>query len=232
MKNTWDKQDNSDLGAKLYLRRCFLCKYHADDPPNVLDACQGERMIWSVLEKEFKLAGYWGMDRNNQKGRFKITDSARVLALPGWKQNVVDVDTYGTPWKHWLAILKNIARPLTVFLTLGRTGISSALSDLELQFIGMFDLRHHLRLRIYPGVSGALIGDLIVQIMLGHGNLNGRRVVEAKQVVSRTSSAKYFGIRILPQVLDSERVATYNNGKAGAANTGHSCQPCKEGSHV
>ncbi|NQT12909.1 MAG: hypothetical protein HQ582_09170 [Planctomycetes bacterium] len=114
-----DKQiDNSGLAAKLELRRHFLAKYHADNPPHVLDCCQGGGVIWERLRQEFKTASYWGVDTKRKKGRVKL-DSVRILAQPGWPQNVVDIDTYGSPWKHWGAMLPNVRGPLTVFLTLG-----------------------------------------------------------------------------------------------------------------
>lgn len=116
------QKDSSTLAPKLLLRRYFLDKYHkAADPPNVLDCCQGERVIWSRLEKEYPLAGYFGVDEKYKRGRLQI-DSVKILAQPGWEQNVIDIDTYGSPWNHWIAMLPRVTRPLTVFLTIGRSG--------------------------------------------------------------------------------------------------------------
>lgn len=112
------KTDNHNPKAKLDLRRHFLRKFHADAPPRVLDCCQGSGLLWRTLREEFEVASYWGLDLKPQKGRLKL-DSVRVLAQPGWDQNVVDVDTYGSPWGHWEALLPNVRLPATVFLTIG-----------------------------------------------------------------------------------------------------------------
>lgn len=104
------KTDNTNLPAKLDLRRRFLRKYHAEDPANVLDCCQGDGVIWKTLRREFTIAGYWGVDTKRKPGRLRL-DSSRILAQAGWLQNVVDIDTYGSPWRHWLAMLPNVKRP-------------------------------------------------------------------------------------------------------------------------
>lgn len=197
MKNIWDRQDNGDLAAKLNLRRYFLSKYHATEPPAVFDACQGTRVIWSALEQEYKLASYWGVDQKKKKGRLKI-DSTRVLSLPGWSFDVIDVDTYGVPWKHWLALLPRLRKPATVFLTLGRVGTSGiVLCREEHEALGTSNFRAKPPGN-FLGVFGRMLGEAVTPIMLTHGNLNGRQIIEAKAAVSRTSNAQYFGLRILP----------------------------------
>lgn len=163
--------------------------------PNVFDACQGERTLWRTLEKEFRLAGYWGVDQKKKKGRLKI-DSSRILGLPGWDHNVIDVDVYGVPWKHWLAMLPNIRKPLTVFMTLGRTGTSGiGLSHQEHEALGIegFSAKPVGR---FLGVFGRMLGEAVVPIMLAQANCAGLKIHEAKQAISRTSNAKYFGLRI------------------------------------
>jgi hypothetical protein len=119
------KTDNHDPSAKLALRRYFLEKYHADGSAQVLDCCQGGGLLWKELRKTHAVASYWGVDVKPKKGRLKL-DSIRILAQPGWPQNVIDIDTYGSPWKHWAAMLPNVSRPLTVFLTIGQAMGKSA----------------------------------------------------------------------------------------------------------
>src|SRR5690606_34501325 len=124
-----------NLPAKLELRRYFLRKYHSDKPPAVLDCCQGSGVIWTELRKEFEVASYWGVDLKPKKGRLKI-DSVKILAQPGWTQDVVDVDAYASPWKHWEAILANGHFPLTVFLTRGSHSLKT-LDQHEKQALGL-----------------------------------------------------------------------------------------------
>lgn len=110
-------RDNSQLEAKLDLRRHFLSRYHSPGPASVFDACAGGGLLWSILGKEFPCL-YWGVDKKPKPGRLAV-ESERILALPGFAQDVVDIDTYGFPWAHWAALLPNVTRPTTVFLTYG-----------------------------------------------------------------------------------------------------------------
>jgi hypothetical protein len=109
--------DNHNPEAKLLLRRYFLEKYHPPGTATVFDCCQGGAIMWTTIRETHTVATYWGVDLKPKKGRMKI-DSIRVIQQ-GLKQNVIDVDTYGSPWKHWSALLPNVDKPTTVFLTIG-----------------------------------------------------------------------------------------------------------------
>ncbi|MEN6533788.1 MAG: hypothetical protein ABFD89_09015 [Bryobacteraceae bacterium] len=111
------KTDNAFLEAKLSLRRHMLQKYHAQKRVRVFDACQGSGVLWAHLRREFQCE-YWGVDVKPKPGRLTI-QSERLLDLPGWDFDVIDVDTYGEPWKHWQGICKHGSHALTVFLTIG-----------------------------------------------------------------------------------------------------------------
>ena len=124
------KTDNDNLEAKLELRRHFMRTYHADGLARVFDCCQGSGTIWGRLRREFTVARYWGADQKRRAGRLKI-DSARVLEAPGWSDDVLDVDTYGAPWRHWWAILEHGRGPLTVFLTVGRGMAAPRLTNMD-----------------------------------------------------------------------------------------------------
>lgn len=71
-----------------------------------------------TLRTEFAIAQYWGVDVTPKSGRLKI-DSVRILGQPGLEQNVIDIDTYGSPWKYWFALTRNAHASLTVFPTSG-----------------------------------------------------------------------------------------------------------------
>jgi len=184
---TATKTDNSDPSAKLELRRYFLRKYHAEEAPQVLDCCQGQGVLWKRLRREFELASYWGLDIKPRKGRLKL-DSVRVLSQPGWPQNVVDVDTYGSPWKHWEALLGNLRRPTTVFLTVGLVylGIDRA----ELHSLGLGGMM------IPPGI-GRKLHEIAVSTLLTRGCVYDNLTIEIVEAVS-TGSARYFGVRLEP----------------------------------
>jgi len=131
---TAKKTDNHNLGAKLALREYFLGKYHGSGA-HVLDCCQGDQVIWSALRKKFRIQTYWGLDKKPKVGRLKL-DSVRVLEQPGWTQDVVDIDTYGSPWKHWSAMLPHVVRPMSVFLTIGQWQMGTDSKILECLGLG------------------------------------------------------------------------------------------------
>lgn len=110
--------DSSHLRWKLTLRRAYLTKYGCR---NVIDCCQGQGVIWKILRKEFDVQ-YVGFDRKSRTGKAQVDDSARVLSIPGHTWDVIDIDTYGAPWKHLYAAAKTITIPTTIFLTVGRKG--------------------------------------------------------------------------------------------------------------
>ncbi len=184
------KTDNHAPAAKLDLRRYFLSKYHPT-PPRVIDCCQGSGYLWSVLAREFPTASYWGMDKKAKKGRLRL-DSRRVLEQAGWAADVVDVDTYGSPWPHWLAMLPNISGPLTVFLTWGSGGPGRVkLGHDELDAMG-------LTLRSVKSMSGAITHNLVGlarACCLAKAADFGLRLAEVKEAVAG-GNAKYYGVRL------------------------------------
>lgn len=182
------KTDNGNLPAKLKLRRFFLSRFHASAPPVVIDACQGSGTIWSQLRKEFEIARIWGLDKKRRAGRLRA-DSGAVLSRPGWVADVVDVDTYGHPWRHWMGILENAPGPLTVFLTIGTvsTGGGVGIPD-ELRRASMpFE-----RLRVPPSLGRCVI-EAGIQGMLSRAH-HRFDVAAAKECAG--GNARYIGIRL------------------------------------
>lgn len=184
------KTDNHDPTAKLELRRHFLRKYHDDGTAQVLDCCQGDGLLWKRLRNEFPIASYWGLDLKPKKGRLKL-DSARVVAQAGLPQDVIDIDTYGAPWKHWLAMLPNIQRPTTVFLTIGQVVMGGAsLQKVVREALGLKELK-------VPNAIAAKLNDFGVSALLTSGYDHGLIILEAVEAVSN-GHARYIGIRISP----------------------------------
>ncbi len=189
------KTDNADPTAKLELRRYFLRKYHADSPPDVLDCCQGGGLLWRRLRDEFEVATYWGVDVKPKKGRLKL-DSTRILAQSGWPQNVVDIDTYGAPWKHWEAMLPNVSQPTTVFLTIGQivTGLVGRVPLEALAAIGLKDIRGLLPVSFHVKLSSR-----IVSYALARAYDYGIITIEAVEASSPNHrNVRYIGIRLEP----------------------------------
>ena len=210
------KTDNHNPKAKLDLRRYFLRKYHADGPIHVMDCCQGSGVLWNTLREEFAVDSYWGLDLKPKKGRLKI-DSTRILAQPGWMQNVIDIDTYGSPWKHWAAMLPNIVRPTTVFLTWGSHSLE-VLGSLERQAIGL-NLRAVIPTAFWPKLQ--LLG-FSVPYLLTTGLVN-ITIADALQAESE-GTARYLGIRLEPQKTSDREAVTSGRSEPK--------QPVKEVAHV
>jgi hypothetical protein len=127
--------DNSNLFAKLTLRRRVIATELPGVPLRVIDCCQGSGLLWSRLREEFPIETYWGIDRKAKPGRMTI-DSVRVLSGP-LTANVIDIDTYGSPWDHWVALLPNVTARMVVFLTIGYFGGLGRLGKTALQPLGL-----------------------------------------------------------------------------------------------
>jgi hypothetical protein len=216
------KTDNSNLAAKLDLRRYFLRTYHATEPIHVLDCCQGAGVLWRQLRQEFPVASYWGLDVKPKKGRLRL-DSVRVLAQPGWPQNVIDVDTYGSPWAHWLALLPNVVSPTTVFLTVGQPLSKPfirrfrSLNKEELQSIGAsFKTKLPLAFQLF-------IGKLSTPYVLAAAYKAGVQILEAVEAES-TGNANYFGVR-LEKSVGARSADTLRDGPAVPRPSAHSPRP-------
>jgi hypothetical protein len=186
------KTDNHRPESKLALRRHFLRAYHSDSPAHVLDCCQATGLLWKKLTKEFSLASYLPLDVKPRKGRLKL-DSSRYLASPGWTHNVVDIDTYGSPWDHWLALLKTApAQPLTVFLTIGMTTIAGgAMSNSSKLVLGL-TFRATM-----PKSLTAQLHDRATLAMLAHARRCRFEIAECLEA-PRGEHARYIGVRLVP----------------------------------
>jgi hypothetical protein len=189
------KKDNANIHHKLALRRYFLDQYR-DEPYDVFDCCQGSKLIWGKLIDEYKITQYWGVDLKKKRGRLMV-DSVRILAQKHWTWNVIDVDTYGTPWKHYAEIIANATKPVTVFLTIGnqnQTAMKGAAhGEKELNF-GFPD-------RTPDSIKGQICRRLDVTVGLSIASQYGK-IIEAKEALAGMQShgpaAKYIGLRFEP----------------------------------
>jgi len=183
------KTDNHNPYVKLCLRRYFLRKYHADGVIDVLDCCQGSAVLWTELQREFAVSSYWGVDLKPKKGRVKI-DSVRILQQPSWTQNVIDVDTYGSPWKHWQWIVRNASQATTVFLTIGKPYLAAggrSLTNEEKQALG-------ITLANVPPACLAPLAWRAIPYLLSTGG-----IVECREALNPGGSARYLGVRLEPR---------------------------------
>lgn len=180
--------DNSYLRSKLALRRHFLREY--GDDIRVMDCCQGSGRIWDTLRREFNVRSYWGLDVKPEKGRLKV-DSSRVLSQSGWRENVIDIDTYGSPWRHWAGVCANLNHAATVFLTVGFVGIGGGnLCHEARAAMGLDDLA------VPNGILGKL-EPLSIPYCLDMA-LERLNIIEAREALPH-GRARYFGVRLEPR---------------------------------
>lgn len=187
------KTDNHHLGSKLALRRYFLDKYHAGGFFHVFDCCQGGGRVWKELRKSYQ-CGYWGVDLKPAKGRLMV-DSVRVLEL-GQFADVIDVDTYGSPWAHWRALLPNVSHDCTVFLTEGMVvmnGIGGSLAGEVLDAAGL----RFPTLKPPPSLVRKAIADEAWRYTISEASRrHGLHVAEIVEALNPGGKARYFGVRL------------------------------------
>jgi len=184
------KTDNAFLFSKLALRRHLLKRHHSGGDIRVFDCCQGSGVIWKQLRKEFTVASYWGVDVKPKKGRLKI-DSKRVVCQPGLNCNVIDIDTYGMPWDHWLGLLPNLVEPTTVFMTIGLVtmGGGGSLSNSGRRILEIPD-----DWPVPNAFTGGLLGIALHRFISMRG-ANGFRAVEAWES-PEGPHARYIGVHV------------------------------------
>lgn len=184
--------DNHNPAAKLKLRRYFLEKYHKGSRCSVIDCCEGEGLVWGTLRREYANVDYWGVDIKRVKGRLQV-DSVNLLSV-GVPCDVIDVDTYGSPWAHWLALIEHVNSPTTVFLTESMVGPGGGMTQkcvreamgIEFPTVQVpLSVLKHIRHHITP-------------YMLGLAPARGLVVREAIEAVNPGGHAKYYGIRLEP----------------------------------
>lgn len=181
------KTDNHNARAKLALRRHFLATWHRD-PPDVLDCFAGYGVMWGELRREFQLAAYTPIEMRKIPGRLPM-DSLRYLSAGGWSHNVIDLDAYGSPWKHFFAMLPQIKAASTVFLTIGSTGIGTIDRALFRAAGVAFEV---------PSGLHASLSDRLLSFGLAAPLRHGLRILDAKESPNPGGSARYFGLHLAP----------------------------------
>lgn len=146
--------------------------------------------MWNAIRRTHPVTSYWGVDVKPKKGRLKI-DSIRVLQQ-GVSQNVIDIDTYGSPWKHWFAMLPNLIKATTVFLTIGSTMFKGATDSAVLAALDCVFTRIKL-----PQTFYGRLDEIGVNYCLSRG-CDFVTISEAVEV-SSTGNARYIGVRLEPK---------------------------------
>ena len=137
---------------------------------------------------------YRGVDVKRKKGRLAV-ESQRVLAIGGLGADVIDIDTYGSPWKHWLALLPNVDRPVSVFLTEGIVqinGVGGGVDGVVKKAMGLV----FPTLQVIPSFVSRLPRESFALYMIALAHEHGLRVKAIME--RRTRDARYYGVRLEP----------------------------------
>ena len=155
-----------------------------------MDACQGAGKIWQRIRRRFPCT-YMGADTALRTVGVKV-DSVRLFDLP-WEWDVIDVDTYGEPWRHWEAICRTCRQPVTVFLTVGIVrmfGWSPKASPYIHRALGCPD-------ETPPAIESQYMEDMHAWLLSYAAKLYGRTIEDCRRVVGN-SRVSYYGCRLLP----------------------------------
>ncbi|PCJ18317.1 MAG: hypothetical protein COA96_17005 [SAR86 cluster bacterium] len=186
--------DNAHLSVKLALRRHMIERYHSDGPINVFDCFQGEGVLWRHLMAEYNVDRYWGVDTKAKRGRMRV-DSIDVLSQSGWTDNVIDIDTYGSPWAHWSALLKTVDHSVTVFMTHGVVGSMRApMSSAAAKSIGLGPI-----FKRAPKQLLSRLQEFSTHYCLTSIDRDDVRIVEAVEARAddiEHPNAMYYGVRL------------------------------------
>jgi hypothetical protein len=159
-----------------------------------LDCCAGEQKIWKELRKTCECS-YLGIDKKEIKGTLKM-DSVKYLQRGhGAAFDIIDIDTYGCPFRHLAAVVRYIRKPTTVFLTFGLKGVGSingeALTALGINF--------PVPRAIAAELSEKLLGDVIVGIVHPHTiEYMTEAPCGSSENRDRGRFTRYVGLRIIP----------------------------------
>ncbi|SRR5260221_4453864 len=177
------KTDNHDTRAKLALRRHFLRQLKS--PPSVLDCFSGYEVLWSKLRDEFELRDYLALDLKSKHGRLAM-DSLRYLQNQKWTHDVIDLDAYGSPWRHFFEVCKR-GLVCTVFLTIGNSQFKDQSPNI-LKFLGInFPVPNAIRGRL-----SEMVFEHCIAAPLAHG----LTISECLEADNPGGSARYIGMKI------------------------------------
>jgi len=199
------RTDNYNEEVKLEIRR-YLIKHIIDSGRklNVFDACQGDRILWTQLEKEFPLESYFGVDTKSQRGRLTI-DSSRIIDKLPEETTFIDIDTWGSPVPHLLALCKGKTRYdyVGVALTIGMiTRRGAGAIPKEIQYL--MGLTDNIRIRMkLQGPLTAKLQKYIYPYILYLPTLHDYDIIDIVEAVPPSRTARYFGMILQDQRKDT-----------------------------
>jgi hypothetical protein len=132
------KTDNRSLRLKIEIRTKALAAAGLTHV-RVLDLCAGEGDIWREMRKHVDVTSYVPVDRKPRAfGSIKGEALTIARAIDLTMFDVIDVDTYGSPWEIWLNLAQRIRSREVVCLTHGTTSQGGGdISKFEMKILGI-----------------------------------------------------------------------------------------------
>lgn len=115
------KTDNKQIDMKLELREQVLRRAGVK-ACRVLDLFAGRGEIWTAMRSRIKVVRYVPCDKTPRMPgtiRGDSTDERFLAAFDMRNFNVVDIDTYGEPWRPYRLLAERVVHPTVFFLTHG-----------------------------------------------------------------------------------------------------------------
>lgn len=185
------RTDNANTPLKLSLRRELLRPLAARKPDfSVLDCCAGSGLLWHELKREFPAARVTPLDFKAAPGRLKIK-SERFLEVNA-DFDVIDVDTWGSPWAHFKAILEAPKRERVVFLTYGYRTPRRGITQISAEETEWFGCSRDMARMIFRSDPHWYCATLLAQA-LSAGYMAPEGFISAESL-----RALYFGLRLVP----------------------------------
>jgi hypothetical protein len=187
-----DKQlDNTNFESKIVLREHFLEKYHKGTRPKVLDCCAGQQKIWKRLRSRYDV-DYLGCDTKVIPGTLHVDSAIYLNSGNGATFDVIDIDTYGCPFRHLEAAAPHVKKPTTFFVTYGHNGMTTPQAA-ELKALGITFKAPQSLVRM---ASTELLGELLASLLLPNVIEYAAETEGGKG--RATTFVRYIGLRVVP----------------------------------
>jgi len=183
--------DNGDLESKIALREHFLEKYHKGTHTKVLDCCAGQQQIWKRLRAKYDV-DYLVLDKKEIPGTLKIDSIVYLEAGHGIAFDIIDVDTYGLPYRHFSKAVQHLNKPTTFFGTVNANGMTKPQAE-ETAALGITCKVPDVLIR---EAATDLFGEILGAIMHPHVIEYAALIVATRHTSMRT---KYVGVRVVPR---------------------------------
>lgn len=147
--------DNAHFDLKVHVRKLAVAAcLPPGEEPRVLDCFAGENRLWSAIPHAY----YYGIDAAG-KGRARNVKAKNEKVIPSLDLslfNVIDLDSYGVPFRQLDLILKNKTLPPSVLVIY--TAIYGAIASVCKEAVNAVGIDHDRVYRKCPMLFNKAVG--------------------------------------------------------------------------